>query len=522
MAFPETLLTHEGIELTPTEEHILRAPETVEQALLRMILAFEHIHGPKTSTANEFFDDATADLDERLHTYEDDFGPRAIMDAIRQGTSIDKEARDFAEQNLSARQADVDNARTRAKEAERIAQRLGRWREVIAEMFKESEFRGTPIPPEVLEQLEQAKREPTSDERLFAQFLALTGSVIRQPAQPVLELPVAVKQSAIPGLTMEPLPSYPLYDIKATDQPEPLPVQNRLTFHNWAEVFSDDELNATNKFVINYITALSLVRNRLRAFDEAIEEVLTNAGIPEQQMQFYRNMAAIEALSVVTPTDLHTIYTHSKSINPLSRILALVYHKTFPAGPFASVDNFTQLAVQIQNGEFNPGETLEDIVITYASSLPDIVYHQASTSSIEPSVPSTEEKAELTFPTSIPRRSDTEKYRTVLTQLASWGRATLAEKLKRNYQNRPFPDGCRDGQLDLILKIPKHVRDISYGDVLRKVCPEGTQGRWRETEALLLLVLHEGRQQRTSGFDRKTVTLLEDLKKLFERDLEEQ
>lgn len=512
--------TLEGITLTTTEEHILRTPGTIEEALLRTILTFEAIHGPETQAASIRLEKKEAVLQERLSAYGQDFGPDAIIAALSQGQPIDRSAREQAEQNLAAQVIDAELARRESQEVTTVAQRYERWREIISELFIEYEFHGTPIPPEILEKLETAKRQPTSDEQLLAEFMTLANYVLQQPTEPVLDLTIASTRPAL-SRTDE-----IIYSKRETFQPpitrlEPLPVQQRLVFQNWAEVFGDSELNASNAFVINYITALTAVRNRLPDFDTAIQEILDSTNIPQPHQRQYRNMAAIEALVVVTPQDLKDIFHTPKSINPMSRILALVYRKTFPSGPFASVDNFTQLAIQIQQGNFTQSESLEDIVLTYVSSLEEIVYHQVSSSASPESAELTkEETTKSDFPTFIPNRADG-RYQPVLAQLATWSRKTLSEKLRRNYQNRPFPNGCADGQLDLILKITKHVRDIRYGDVLRKVCPEGTQGRWTETEALLLLVLHEGRQKRTSGFDRKTVTLLDDFKELLQRDSEE-
>ena len=59
-------------------------------------------------------------------------------------------------------------------------------------------------------------------------------------------------------------------------------------------------------------------------------------------------------------------------------------------------------------------------------------------------------------------------------------------------------------------------------DLIRRVCPGGTAGCWTEIEALVLLVLHEGRQRHISRFDRRTVNLLEDLKSKLEAELEVQ
>ena len=507
----------DGITLTQTEEHILRTQGTVEQALLRMILAFEAIHGPKTQAAFDNLESMDLALQERSAAYGQDFGPDAIIAALRQHQLIDTTARTQAEQNLVARSQDAERAQSNSREATRIGQRFVRWRELITAMFEE-DFHGTPIPPEVLEQLEAARRQPVGDDRLQTQFLTLAGYVLRQPAQSILELPARAVSPQPQQADHTILPRSPEETLEE-ETPESTPDHQDLTFQNWAEVFGDEELNATNPFVLNYITAIMAVRNRLPDFDTAIQEILDSAGISEPHQKQYRNMAAIEALVVVTPKDLKAIFHLPKSVNPMSRILALVYRKTFPAGKFASVDNFTALAVQIQSGSFDRNETLEDLVCTYMASLGEITYHETPHVTEEDQVIFRTERTD--FPSSIPIRSSAD-YPAVLLQLSDWSRRTLSEKLRSNYQNRPFPNGCADGQLDLILKITKHIRDEKYFDILRKVCPNGITGRWTEVEALVLLVLHEGRQRHVSRFDRRTVNLLDDLKSKLEAELEVQ
>src|SRR3990167_1148811 len=222
----------DGITLTQTEEHILRTQGTVEQALLRMILAFEAIHGPKTQAAFDNLESMDLALQERSAAYGQDFGPDAIIAALRQHQLIDTTARTQAEQNLVARSQDAERAQSNSREATRIGQRFVRWRELITAMFEE-DFHGTPIPPEVLEQLEAARRQPVGDDRLQTQFLTLAKYVLRQPAQSILELPARAVSLQPQQADHTILPRSPEETLEE-ETPESTPDHQDLTFQNWA------------------------------------------------------------------------------------------------------------------------------------------------------------------------------------------------------------------------------------------------------------------------------------------------